>query len=211
MSETGGLQRGNVDFILEYGLVAVFVSLLLAPFGLSVPEEGSILAAGVLVHLGAATWMEAALVAYVGVICADSTIYAMGRKFGFENEGFVSRFLGQKTQNRIERFYDRHGLWTLVLCRPTPGIRSTAFFFAGATGVPYSHFLGVNVFTTIAAVAAYVALGAQVGEHFEEIMGFIQRFQRAFGILLLITVAVLASRALRRRIDRAQTDGSGAV
>lgn len=166
------------------------------------------LAAGALVHLGAATWFEAALVAYIGVMCADSIIYAMGRTFGFQNDGFVGRFLGQKARDRIERFYDRFGLWTLVFCRAAPGIRATAFFFAGATGVPYTRFLLINSFTTAIAVTVYVSLGTKLGENFDEILGFIERFQTIFGSLLLIAIAVTAWRAFRRRIDRARTNGT---
>ena len=181
-------------------------SLLLAPFGLSVPEEGSMLAAGALIQLGAASWPAAYAVTYVGVLCADSTIYWMGRLLGLDSQGFLARFLGAKTRQRIEGFYARFGSWTIVMCRPTPGIRSATFFFAGATGVSYPRFLAINAITASVAVGVYLYLGAKLGEHFEQILGFIQRFQRGFAVLLVFVIGFLAWKALRRRVQSASHD-----
>jgi len=189
-----------VEFIFKYGLFAVMVSLLLAPFGLSVPEEGSILAAGALVELGATTLPKAYAVSYVGVLCADSILYAMGHLLGLESESLLGRLLGAKNRERIEKFYGRFGIWTIVLCRPAPGVRSATFFFAGASGVPYRRFLSINAITANFAVAFYLYLGVQVGEHFEDILDFIKRFQQVFGV----AIACLACYLIWRKFSKGQ-------
>ena len=191
-----------MEFIFKYGLVAVMVSLLLAPFGLSVPEEGSILAAGALIQLGAASWPQAYAVTYVGVLCADSLIYCMGRLLGLESRGFLARILGAHARKRIEGFYERFGLWAIVMCRPTPGFRSATFFFAGATGLPYARFLAINALTAAVAVGAYLYLGIKLGEHLDQILDFVKRFQQVFVVLLALVVVFLGWKTFRNSKTR---------
>ncbi|MDP6934295.1 MAG: VTT domain-containing protein, partial [Myxococcota bacterium] len=117
-----------METLLENGLIAVFVALLLAPFGLPVPEDISLLVAGVLVHWDKAEVWQALVVGYLGVVIGDCFVWTIGRKVGLHPSGLLPRLVGSEKIERITRFYDRFGDWAIVLCRQVPGLRAPAFF-----------------------------------------------------------------------------------
>lgn len=115
--------------------MAVFIALILAPLGLPLPEDLTLLLAGVLIGQGHASAISTFFVGYFGILCADSIAWTYGRRFGLHPTGFISRLVGPSDVERIERFYRRWGAWTIVIARMVPGTRIPAFFFAGASGI----------------------------------------------------------------------------
>ena len=113
---------GLLDFFATYGLIAVFLSLVLTPVGNPVPEDISLLAGGMIAGTGQTSIWTALAVGYAGVMLGDCVAWAMGRRVGLKPGGFLSRAVGAKQVARLQRFYQRFGDWTIVICRQLPGI-----------------------------------------------------------------------------------------
>lgn len=188
-----------MDTLLEYGLIAVFVALLLAPVGLPIPEDVTLLAAGALIGLGQATWLEALGVAYVGVLIADSTIWFMGRRIGLHPTGWIARVVGADQIERIERFYRKYGAWTIAIARQIPGIRFPSFFFAGATGISWPRFLLFQATSAFVNVNVYLWLGRTFADDMGRVVTWIGRFREIVGVAVVILVAFVALRLWRAR------------
>ncbi len=76
-----------MDTLLEYGLVAVFIALVLTAVGLPIPEDVSLAVAGVLARTGPASWVDAWIVGYIGVLTGDLIVYHLGKRVGLHPKG----------------------------------------------------------------------------------------------------------------------------
>jgi membrane protein DedA with SNARE-associated domain len=176
-----------VSFLHQYGLVAVLVALLLAPFGLPIPEEFTLLSAGALAWNGHTHLWAAYLVCWVGVVTGDTFLWTMGNRVGLHPKGFIGRRFGPKPIRRISRFYKRFGPWTVVICRNLPGTRFPAFFFAGATRMPLSKFILLDALAACLTTFILVTLGHTFGDEIGQIAAVIQKFRL---VVLCALVAV---------------------
>ncbi len=191
-----------MDALLRYGLVAVFVALILTPFGLPLPEDITLLGAGALVHMGHTSLFWALGVGYAGVLCGDLTAYTFGRRVGLHPTGFIARLVGPDDIERIERFYRRYGAWAIVIARQFPGMRLPAFFFAGASGVRLRRFLAFDGSAAIITVGVFVNLGNIFADDMRQIVNWLDRARQLGTALGVILVGFIAWRIIRRRIRR---------
>lgn len=187
-----------METILRYGMLAVFIALILTPFGLPIPEDVSLLAAGILSATGHASLPEAVVVGYVGVIGGDIISWTFGRRVGLQPTGFIARLVGPADIERIERFYRRYGSWAIVIARQFPGMRMPAFFFAGASGVSLPRFLLLDGTAAIITVGVFVTLGRVFADDLSDVVAFMEEFRFYAGVAVGLLVALVVWRVVRR-------------
>jgi len=194
-----------LDSLLRYGLVAVLVALLLTPLGLPIPEDISLLAAGVLVRAGHGTIQAAILVGFAGVLGGDTIAWLMGRHVGLQPTGRLARFFGERHTRRIRKFYDRFGPWTVLICRQIPGLRFPAFFFAGATDMRYRRFIALDGAGAVITVSLWLTIGWWFGPKIEENLQTVGQIRWiVMGVGFALAAAVLwkwFGRPVRRSAD----------
>lgn len=177
-----------MEILHRFGLLAVFVALQ-PPFSSAVPEEVSLMFAGFLAGTSRAALWLSLLVAWAGLVCADSLTWTVGRAVGLHPEGRMARLIGHHRIERIERFYRRWGPWTIVICRQIPGLRLPTFFFAGAVRFPLPRFLAFDAFAAVFTTSVYVGLGYLFADEFERLLA---RMEQAREILLYGAGALIA-------------------
>lgn len=188
-----------MDTLLRYGIVAVFVALMLTPLGLPVPEEVSLLVAGVLAANNHVTVPLALLVGYVGVTLGDVVAWTMGRRAGLHPKGFISRLVGPEQITQIEQFYKRWGAWAIVIARQLPGMRLPAFFFAGASGIPLTRFLLVDGTAAIFTTSVFFSLGYIFADDLDAVLLWVDRFRSGSSTFALVGIIVFVVWIWRRR------------
>lgn len=193
-----------MDTLLEYGLFAVFLALILTPFGLPIPEDVSLLAGGALARLGHATYPQVLVVGFTGVIGGDVIAWTFGRRVGLHPRGWIARLVGRDDIERIERFYRRYGSWTIVIARQFPGMRLPAFFFAGASGVPLRRFLLFDCSAALVTVGVFPALGYTFADDLSQVLQVMDNFRFWGTLVLTVVVAFVAFRVGRRLYRRRQ-------
>ena len=144
---------------IQYGVLTGFAALILAPLGLPIPEEISLLAMGVLVGNDHASLLNAWIRGFLGVTLGDLIAWYFGRTMGLESTGFVSRLIGQKQIGDIEQFYRKYGDWAIVIARQIPGMRFPTFFFSGASAVSMGRFYLIDGLAALITVNLYLGLG----------------------------------------------------
>jgi len=195
-----------MDTLLKYGLVAVFIALVLTAVGLPIPEDISLAVAGVLARTGHASWVEAWLVGYVGVLTGDLIVYNLGRRVGLHPKGWLGRLFGDKQIDRILRFYSRFGDYSVVICRQLPGMRFPAFFFSGATGMPVRRFILLDGVAALFTVSVWIAVGWWLGERlsdFKSLLGSVRWSLTGLGVVL---AGVALWTLLRSRKKRSEAE-----
>jgi membrane protein DedA with SNARE-associated domain len=179
----------SLDTLLRYGIVAVFVALMLTPLGLPIPEEVSLLVAGVLAAKSHVTVPLAILVGYVGVTLGDVVAWTMGRRAGLHPRGFIGRLVGPEQITNIEEFYERWGAWAIVIARQLPGTRLPAFFFAGASGIPLGRFLIVDGTAAIFTTSVFFTLGYTFADDLDAVLVWVNRFRSGSSTFALLGIA----------------------
>jgi membrane protein DedA with SNARE-associated domain len=176
---------------LEYSYLAVFGVLLLCGLGLPLPEELTLIAAGVAVYEGKAELVPMIVVTIVGILVGDSILFYWGRRYGpgLLQRPFIARLLHVERMNKVRREFERHGTKSVFFGRFFAGIRSLVFFTAGTLGMPFRTFLFLDLLGALLSAPISVWLGFRFGAEIEKLIGYVKEFDRAL-ILILIALAL---------------------
>ncbi|HRT27622.1 MAG TPA: VTT domain-containing protein, partial [Syntrophales bacterium] len=133
-----------------YGVLILVVfcetGLVVTPF---LPGDSLLFAAGTFAALGSLEVEWIALSLGLAAVMGDSSNYWVGRYVGprvFTRER--SRLFNKDHLMRTQRFYERYGRKTIILCRFIPIIRTFAPFVAGIGRMPYGVFLSFSIIGT---------------------------------------------------------------
>ena len=191
-----------MDFFETYGLVAVFVALITTPAGNPIPEDVSLLAGGMIAGMGQSTVYEALLVGYTGVVLGDCVAWAMGRRVGLQPGGFLSRVAGKKQVARLQRFYERFGDRTILICRQLPGFRLPCFFIAGASGMPIKRFLLIDGSAALITTNVFTWLGYHYWKDLADVIHWLERFRNGVLVLAVMAGFMIALRIIQYQRER---------
>lgn len=191
-----------MEFILDYGLVAVFFALVLTPFGLPIPEEISLIAAGGLAANGNANPIHAWIVGFIGVTGGDLISWTMGRMVGLEPKGFVSRLIGQEQLIEIEQFFRKWDDWAIVIARQIPGMRFPAFFFAGASAVPVVRFYFIDALASMITVNVFFYIGFRFSSNINLILPYVDGFRNTATTTVAVLFLLFVIRIIYRRLKK---------
>jgi undecaprenyl-diphosphatase len=189
-----------------YVLVAVMAFLETGAFvGLVVPGETVVIVGGVVAGQG---HVEVAALVGLTWLCAfagDLTGYLLGRRLGrrFLLEHGPRVGVTEARLARIEAFFARYGLATILVGRFVGLVRPVAPFLAGASRYPAGRFAALAVLGTGLWSAAFVLLGFLFWQSFDEAVAIAQRGSLALGVTIVLVIGVvLAYRYLRGRTWR---------
>jgi membrane protein DedA with SNARE-associated domain len=195
-----------LDYFATYGLIAVFVSLITTPIGNPIPEDISLLGGGMLAGQGEVSVWLALMVGYVGVIIGDCIAWAMGRRVGIKPGGFLSKAVGNKQVARLQRFYERFGDRTILICRQLPGFRLPCFFIAGASGINIKRFLLIDGSAALVTTNVFVWLGYYYSDNLVSVMNGLQRFRQGISVLAVMAALMIVYRIVIYQMERHQLE-----
>lgn len=124
--------------------------------------SGTVVAAsGINVHL-------LVLVLFVAAVLGDSVNYGIGRYIGPKafsrpQDTILGRWLKPAYLERTQRFYEKHGGFTIVIGRFVPIVRTFAPFLAGVGSMAYHTFLFYNLIGAALWVSSLVYAGYLFG------------------------------------------------
>lgn len=165
--------------------------------GVPVPEDVTLLYAGIRVGDGSFGVGPTLAAAGSGIYLRDLIAWTIGRTLGAE-DGRIARWMPERQLRRARALFDRHGHRAVLMGRFMIGFRVPVIVVAGAAGVPLGTFarwdlLGLAITTPLLLGAGW-AFGAP----------FVAVAQQVFSRLWMIWVpalVVLAVRAWRSRTD----------
>jgi membrane protein DedA with SNARE-associated domain len=173
--------------------LTIFCLLVAAGVGLPIPEEGPVVAAGVLVGKtdhGHPYWFIMLPVCIAGVVISDGLLYSIGRLYGprlLAYRWVRTRLLPPEKRARIEDNFHRYGVKILLIARVLPGIRAPIFITAGIMRLTFWRFLLADGLYAIPGVSLLFTLAFWFTDQFREV------FNRAEKARPLIVVCVLAA------------------
>lgn len=196
-----------VHWITTYGVAALFVLLLLGVFGLPVPDETLLTFAGVLVRDGHLHFVPAWIAASLGSICGITLSYVLGRTAGLALVERYGRWLHVTRDHleRVERWFEHGGTWTLTIGYFVPGVRHLTALVAGSSRLPFPIFARFAYPGAVAWTLTFVSLGWYVGHRWESALATVhQHVTIVAAVLIVATLVYLVAHAWWRRRGRRQ-------
>ena len=192
-------------------LTGLFLLLLGGGIGLPLPEDLTLLAAGVLAHRHVLRLRAVIAVGFVGVVCADWIIYLAGRRYGrgIVAHPLLARLFGAARLDAVRSAVERHGARAVFAARFMLGFRIATFFAAGTFHVPASRFALAEGASSAIFVPAMATLGFLFSDRAERVARDIGRVQHWLVMVGLLALALYLG--LRAWIGRTGLGGEGPV
>lgn len=185
--------------------------LLICGLGIPVPEDITLLVAGLLAANEKISLTGGIIAGFIGVLSGDTVLFTLGRKFGkrvFQLPGLRRVF----TPPRIlaaERRIRANGPFICFIARFLPGLRSAIFAMSGALGVRLSTFMLLDGLAALLSVPLWVYVGYWFGENFEDALqgaldkaGTLQVY--VFSALGMVILAYVAFKIWQRQRKKSQ-------
>ena len=162
-----------LPLLLEHGsLLLVMLGLLIAGFGVPIPEDVMLVTAGVLVARGECTFVEALLACALCVFVGDTSIFLLARKYGhglLEVRPFRWVFTEERKQRTLELF-QRHGHVIVFMGRHMAGLRMPIFAMAGIYGVKLRTFWMYDGLGLLVSAPAVIGIGYYFAKNLHRIL-----------------------------------------
>jgi membrane protein DedA with SNARE-associated domain len=183
-------------YIEHFTYAGLFGVLLLCGLGLPLPEDIALLAGGFLAHRGITQLPMTLVVAFLGVIVGDNSLYFLGRRFGTGLVSYlrIGRPSSQVQIDRLRDFMERHGHRAIFYARFLVGVRALIYLTAGSLGVSPGRFVFYDLLGAVISVPLVVGLGYVFGAQIEDFFRYIGGFEHLVWIVALGTVLVYLSR-----------------
>jgi membrane protein DedA with SNARE-associated domain len=186
-----------------YALVSIL--MLASSFGLPVPEEVTLVSAGLVAHmaLDPATYpppypgaegvgiFTLCVVSFFAVFLSDLVVYLLGKYFGAKiiKTKFFQKQVAGKGFNTINSWFQKYGGWCAGIFRFTPGLRFPGHLSCGLLGIPLWKFVLIDGTAALLSVPTQVYFVATYGD---VILGKFKEFKIIlFSILAVVFVVWL--------------------
>ena len=191
----------------HYGLIALFLVVMLESGGVPLPGETALVAASIFASQGKLSIVEVIAVAAAAAIIGDNLGYWVGRTGGrklLERFGPLRRW-SSRTLPWAEGFFQRHGGKTIFLARFFSVLRVTAAWIAGVSRMHWWTFFlwnaagGICWAVLVGLVAYYVGhAAADAIDHYGLWVGA--------GLVVVLAIVWFAVHLWKKRILRAETE-----
>lgn len=156
-----------IPIIKAVGLIGIFLIVFAESglfFGFFLPGDSLLFSAGLIAASGFFDIQVLIIGCIIAAILGDSVGYFMGKKMGpkifYRDTGF---FFKKKRIDDAEAFYKKYGIYTIIIARFVPIIRTFAPIVAGIGKMHYKTFISYNILGGVFWVSLIVLLGYFLG------------------------------------------------
>ena len=186
--------------------VWLFTILLLCGFGLPIPEDISLIAAGYFAWRGDGPASrlnvhKAFVVCLLAVLAGDTIAFFFGRRYGRRvlASNLARRYFTPERQLRTRAYFRKFGSKVVLVGRFTPGLRFTIFFTAGTLHVRPSVFFIYDFAAAAFSVPVLVYVAWFFGGQIDKVITYARRTEHGILVAIVIVAAIVVIKLLRRR------------
>ncbi|MBA4603083.1 DedA family protein [Thermoactinomyces mirandus] len=189
-----------LDYVQEYGYVALFLALWLGIVGMPVSDEVIVMTGGALTAFGLLKPIPAFILTYLGVVSGLSIGYLLGNYLGAPVlEPIVKN--RQKTEYYVEKaraMLASFGHFALVISYFFPVIRHLIPYLVGIGKMPYRRYAFYSCSSGFVWTLIYFCAGRLFGRHIGQIGLLVTKYGWYLLTLLVLTVSILFLTRLRK-------------
>ena len=177
-----------VDYILNfYGptpYLIIFFILMLCGLGLPIPEDVTLIVAGLISYYGVTSLGVTIGVSIVGVLIGDIIIFYLGAHFGrrLTKKWLFHKLLPDERLNEVKEKFHKKGNKLLFFARFMPGFRAPIFFSAGTLHIPFRTFISYDGVAALISVPFIVGMVYRFGDELDWVLQVIKKVEH--GILI---------------------------
>lgn len=191
----------TISVLRDYGVIAVFVLMVLESACIPAPSEVIMLFGGYLVSQGDASFAIVVTAGVAGNLVGSLiawSIGAFGGRVYLERHG---RWLHATPENlaRADRWFDRWGARAVFASRMMPIVRTFISLPAGVSRMSVGSFTMLTLLGCIPWVTALTLVGWSLGPHWERAHGVLHYFDYLVVAMIVTGIGGMAVRARRRR------------
>jgi membrane protein DedA with SNARE-associated domain/rhodanese-related sulfurtransferase len=181
-----------VDFIEQFGTLAVFVNVLVEQLGAPVPAYPTLMMASALLSDQPMSFRDLLLTAILAAIIADLIWFAAGKRYGKQVLALLCRISlsPDSCVRQTESLFHRWGAPSLLLAKFIPGFASIVSALAGALGTKTPVFLLFDCLGTAVWAGSALWLGLLFRSTIGDLMDVLESLGR-WGLLLVLSALVL--------------------
>ena len=184
--------------VWAYG--ALFFSAFLENVVPPVPGDTVVVFGAYLVGRGALDWWPVYLSTWAGGVAGFLSMYYLGYSRGRAFiESRAGRFFSVADMARAQDWLDRHGRALILANRFLSGIRSVIALSAGIGRMDWRQVAVCGAISMLVWNGLLLYGGLLVGQNWELVLDLLEQYNRIFGTLLAVAVAVFLWRRHRRR------------
>jgi len=150
------LQFGWWTYLILFLVIFAETGFVVTPF---LPGDSLLFAAGALASLGSLNIWILYIAMLLGAIIGDSVNYQIGHYIGPKALKINNKFIKKEHIEKTQKFYEKHGGFTIILARFIPIIRTFAPFVAGIGTMDYKKFITYNIIGAVAWVTSFLFAG----------------------------------------------------
>jgi membrane protein DedA with SNARE-associated domain len=172
--------------------------LLACGLGVPIPEDITLIAAGVLAGLGKISLPGAYIAGFIGVLVGDAFLFFLGRKLGrraFELP-LIKKIMTPKRIQMAEKKIQANSKFVCFTARFLPGLRAPIFLTSGILGVRPITFIALDGFAALISVPFWVYVGWFFSKNLDQALEFAKQAQLylVLGIATLIFIYFMYQR-----------------
>jgi membrane protein DedA with SNARE-associated domain len=124
----------------------------------------------------------------------DPLYFLAGRRFGRPLVAHLERSdrRWHRRARRVERFFGRWGLWTIVFAYWLPVPSSLLYFVAGDARIRFHRFIAADLVGTLSVVGFWVSLGYFIGKPAENVADAVGQYSGRISIALVVVIVVFS-------------------
>lgn len=180
-----------------YAPLIIFGLLILAGFFIPVPEDGMLFISGLLASENPHYTVQLFLGVYAGAYFSDLIAYSMGRLLGSKlyQIRFLSRLISKEKIEKMSRYFESHGMKTLIVGRFIPfGFRNAMFLSAGISRMNFYRFAFADWVACTISTSTFFALYYTIGS---PVIAWVKKGNII--IFAVFVVVITAAYAINRR------------
>jgi membrane protein DedA with SNARE-associated domain len=197
---TAPLVNFATDQIGSYGVLAVFLLMILESACIPVPSEAIMVYGGFLVSRGDESLVLIVGAGVLGNVIGSWIAYAVGRYKGRE---WALRWhwlhITPKRLDSADRWFARYGSWAVLLSRCIPIVRTFISLPAGIARMPFWRFTWLTLLGSLPWVLALALAGRAVGDNWDHLQHQLHYFDYALVLAVIGGLAYLIIRHRRRQ------------
>lgn len=164
--------------------------------GVPIPEDITLISAGILASKGSISFIGANIAGFVGVLVGDMLLFFIGKKFGrrvFTWPIFRKIFTEERIQKAEVKIL-KHARKVCFTARFMPGLRAPIYLTAGIMKVPTKTFIFQDGFAALISVPVWVYVGYIFGNNIEEALEYAHNINVVIITILMIFLVIFLYR-----------------
>jgi membrane protein DedA with SNARE-associated domain len=204
--ESATLSHDFINFLSSLNPPMAYLTILGILFacglGLPIPEDITLLSAGILSAAGSLSIPGAFFVGYFGVLVGDAFLFFAGRKYGYKVFK-IWPFKKIMTPERIllaERRIQKNAHMICFAARFTPGLRAPIYLTCGVLRVKPATFFTQDGLAALISVPIWIYLGHWFGSNLDQALALAHKIQIWIFVVLAVALSIyLFRRYIKRR------------